>query len=563
MIAAVLFGTPLLVYLFLPLIAPMPEPIGHVLLTLTAVMAVHLLDRLWLFRDTQRSLKHLTDGIRDDIRKQTASLVHSSSSLEAMRRSGIVRVYSSRSAAVDDINRDLGDPHNTSIRLSGISLNDFVREGHDALRGAWKNIEACIRHEKGISDPSKGLDIKALIIDPQCFGAHLRSCGEARSQRAVAGRLRDDVLAAAETMMELESIVRGKQDRSGVRFECRLYRLPPIMFLCHLDTVCYVQQYHFWSSRESNTPIPVIRYRQMPEAVGAYSLHKEMNLHFDWIWENASVAVSEFLEQHIVGTDKGIGQSGTRNVFADQQEAYKRIRWLLGNAKEKVCIQGISLHSFFKTGELLREISNLAEGGSVEVNVLLLDPDCEQAKHRSYRESLFVDEGQSFAQYKQSVHHQKSDLYQDTMRTINNIKDMAAGIATRQGGKALEEFRVRLYDSATGCFMLRVDDTVLIEQYHYGKIVPAPYRGSAPVILGKDMPIFEYAASGSRLYDEEMDEAMKLRNPFGLLEDHFAFAFKQGKPLHVLGLARGGGAGGAAGPPATSSGGGAGSTATP
>jgi len=106
-VAAALFATPLLMYLILPLIAPMSDPVKHVLLTLTAVMAVHLLDRLWLFRDTARFLRRLTDGIRDDIRKQTASLVHSSSSLEAMRRSGIVRVYSSRSAAADDINRDL------------------------------------------------------------------------------------------------------------------------------------------------------------------------------------------------------------------------------------------------------------------------------------------------------------------------------------------------------------------------------------------------------------------------------------------------------------------------
>ncbi len=67
--------------------------------------------------------------------------------------------------------------------------------------------------------------------------------------------------------------------------------------------------------------------------------------------------------------------------------------------------------------------------------------------------------------------------------------------------------------------MLRVDDTVLAEQYHYGKVVPRGQR-EAPAILGKDMPLIEYRQTGSSLYDP-----INLRSPFELLNNHFEFTF--------------------------------------
>lgn len=100
---------------------------------------------------------------------------------------------------------------------------------------------------------------------------------------------------------------------------------------------------------------------------------------------------------------------------------------------------------------------------------------------------------------------------------------------TQRNAGLVPKLTVGLYASAPACFVLRIDDRVLVEQYHYGKIVPE----ETPAILGKDMPLFEYWASTPELYKSKSDP---LRMPFGLLVDHFEYALAQSRllkfPLH-------------------------------
>lgn len=82
----------------------------------------------------------------------------------------------------------------------------------------------------------------------------------------------------------------------------------------------------------------------------------------------------------------------------------------------------------------------------------------------------------------------------------------------------------RLYRTAPSCFILIVDDRVLVEQYHFGKAVPPESRvedQETPPILGKDMALVEYARTSSALV--EVDES---RHPCDLLEDHFRFVWE-------------------------------------
>ena len=62
--------------------------------------------------------------------------------------------------------------------------------------------------------------------------------------------------------------------------------------------------------------------------------------------------------------------------------------WLLQHAKRRVYIQGITLRSFFDGKVLNRAINELVERGNVEIKILLLDPQSDQARYRSYREYL-------------------------------------------------------------------------------------------------------------------------------------------------------------------------------
>src|SRR5580700_3445207 len=120
-IAAALFAAALGAYLTSRLIT-FPEPLPDFFLALTAAMAVHLLDRLWLFRDTVETLDKLrrqivsnvasdAKGLIDQLDAHTTkaldeiltSIQKSIKSLEAMKYTGLLRVYANREEATDDI----------------------------------------------------------------------------------------------------------------------------------------------------------------------------------------------------------------------------------------------------------------------------------------------------------------------------------------------------------------------------------------------------------------------------------------------------------------------------
>ena len=152
---------------------------------------------------------------------------------------------------------------------------------------------------------------------------------------------------------------------------------------------------------------------------------------------------------------------------------------------------------------------------------------CEQAQYRSYRERLFADPDLSFEAYLASGKHGDSDLFRDAERSISNLRRQVAALRRKLGQSWQPKLLVKEYATAPGCFMLRVDDSVLVEQYHYGKVVPDDQK-DAPAILGKDMPLIEYQGVGSALYDP-----IELRNPVILLNDHYEFAFARAKEITI------------------------------
>jgi hypothetical protein len=251
-----------------------------------------------------------------------------------------------------------------------------------------------------------------------------------------------------------------------------------------------------------------------------------MEHHFDWVWRNASISLNEYLDGGSVGTDQGTHESAAVNVYTNPQKGGDRIADLLRRAQRTIAIQGISLNSFFKPGVLREALAHALSRGTVKVEVLLLDPDSEQAHIRSYRERLFVSPSDRFDEYEDQRGHQKSDMYHDTMRTIENIKHMVSDLRGLDRGNWRPQLTVARYSSAPACFALRIDDHVLVEQYHYGKLT----QGTR-AILGKDMPLVEYCDATNPLY---RDGSSSVRQPFGLLVNHLEFVLAQSEHIPIL-----------------------------
>jgi len=88
-----------------------------------------------------------------------------------------------------------------------------------------------------------------------------------------------------------------------------------------------------------------------------------------------------------------------------------------------------------------------------------------------------------------------------------------------------------LYDTAPACLVLRIDDCVLVEQYHYGKIAK-----ETRAIFGKDMPLVEYARKPDRISEKlyEKNESNPLRRPFVLLVNHFEYALARAEKVDLF-----------------------------
>ena len=459
--------------------------------------------------DVNRDLQ----GIRADIEGQAKVLLAGSATLAALGASGISRVYASRGDAVEAIKSDVEAPNFQQLRIMGISLNDFLRaDQRDNLHSVWRVVTAYVT---GARTAEQDLDIKVLIIDPRCFGALLRSYGETQEPDQLSGRLDRDVEATAQELGKLVKAARNRATGNGagrVTFEFRLYRLAPTMFMCSTDTVSYVQPYYFWPRRQFDVTLPLMRLQGTP-------LHKAMTDHFDRIWQNASVDGAAWADAFEMGVDKGALESGTVNVFPSHSRGYERMCWLINNAGQRVWVQGISLKSFFEVGKLYAALRRALERG-VDVRVLLLDPNSEQARYRSYREHGFSDHcGKRYASYADYLKvercHNESTLVHDTNMTIQKIR----------GSLASKANNMRLYSSAPSCFVLIADDEVLVEQYHYGKAVPPEFRPqeqATPPILGKDMSLIEYSKKLSAVVTPDDSP-----HPHDLLIDHFTFVYEQ------------------------------------
>lgn len=316
------------------------------------------------------------------ISEQTDKMIVSASSLDSMQKADVIRFYESRNKASEDIKDDIQDANITLLRIIGISLNDFLRPGHPIFHEAWKTIEHYITKQQL---PQAPIDIKLLLIDPTCYGAYHRSKAEETDHVGIAGRLEDDVLDSIKTLHDLEQ--QAKQNQ--IQFEVKLYRTPPILYLVQTNFVSYVQQYYFWPQHNLNLNIPVIRYqgRSSSETQG-HSMHDEMKFHFGYLWNNCSVSTHNYLKEYNIGCDEAIRKANIENIYYDLDLCKQRILHLMNKTQRYLWIKGVTLNSFFKTGELFNTFCQVAMKKGLEVKILLIDLESKQAKFRSFREHL-------------------------------------------------------------------------------------------------------------------------------------------------------------------------------
>ena len=439
-------------------------------------------------------------------------------SMKALDDKGICRVYESRSEAVEDMILDLRDQV-TRIRIMGISLSSLIRFRNAPLYKVWDEITKYVTSHVDRAHPSSSrLEIKVLLIDPECQGAQLRSRWESEhpqhpvrvdAKTKPISPLYTDVLLTAQTLQDFMKTIPTFPE-ANISFEVHLYRLPPQLFLLSTDKVSYVMPYYFWRGTED---MPLFKLDNIES-----QLSQGMYDHFDLIWQKASISLEQFLEEHDVGLDKSLYECGAINVYNNAEKSRKRMFHLLLNAKKRVYIQGVSLNSTLggsHPDDLVLVIADLIRRG-IEVKILLLDPESEQAKFRAFREWCLLERQPdiTFEQYQKQV---SEKLYVDTNATIKRLAVLQHDLL-HQNVK-IDTLSIMKYESAPCCFMFLVDNAVLVEQYIYGIVVTGEIT---PSILGGEMPLVEYVSQPGDLYETRQDKRV-----FEMMKDHFNFVFDQ------------------------------------
>ena len=461
----------------------------------------------------KQELKATLDGMETKILGQTQTIAHYASSLDAMQKADIVQIYESRGKASDDIRRDIQDPNITYLRIIGISLNDFLRPGGSVFHDAWRTIEHYI---KGDHPLGHTLDVKVLLIDPTCDGAYYRSKSEETEVVGIAGRLKNDVLDSMKALKDLERLSKNLQ----VNLEAKLYNTPPILYLVQTNFVSYAHQYHFWTQYNPDLNIPVIRYQgKSLSGIQGRSMHDELRFHFEYIWKNCSVSIPEYLDQNLIGCDDAIRQANIDNIYYEQSVCKKRIIYLMNTARERLYVKGVTLRSFFSDGEIFDTFCRVATREGMKVRVLIIDPESEQAKIRSFREYLLRNPSAKWENFCERELHKEQILNQHTRESVRQMVGFLEDLRDRG---IQHNISAKKYFSAPESFTLMTDDSVLVEQYHYGKI--RPINSASEIvqskILGGDVPVVEYKKP-----DLEKIQEFPLQNIYRIFEDNFEFVF--------------------------------------
>ena len=239
--------------------------------------------------------------------------------------------------------------------------------------------------------------------------------------------------------------------------------------------------------------------------------------------EHGARTLDSVISRNSIGLDAGISKSQIRNIIGNGEQARRRMSSVLENAKKCVWIQGNSYVLSSQPTATLALYDTGYKQSRIDVKVLVIDVDGEQALWRAFREELLVNPAQTFQGFTSS-NLKHSHLATHRRETIRRLKELVAISLANDQSPSVE---LRSYSTAPAYFLLRVDDCIFVEQYHYGHRQDA---AGNPEILGTDMPLVEYSKKMTSLFDGESGD---IGPSFDLLVNSFDFVFAHSNPIDL------------------------------
>ncbi len=262
-----------------------------------------------------------------------------------------------------------------------------------------------------------------------------------------------------------------------------------------------------------------------------------------------SISRETFYEEFDHSLDVTARQVGLRNHYwPDEGEPFSsgnRMRFLLENdTKEKLWVKAVSLKFFLglsgRGNSPLRHLSEEISSQFLhaierceDVRILFLDPTCDDAKRRAFRETLETSKGRKYeilaekegARYafaKFCEHYESGAtntmLASDTQYTLAELRHQLMDRCTSDRAREIMDNHVRYYGTGPGEFLLITDGSAVTEPLNFG--MPDKKHGD----LSRKMPMSEFARQSG---------GPNRNNTYAVLLNHFEFVYEYfSKPIN-------------------------------
>ena len=437
---------------------------------------------------------------------------------ENLRQTGLENLFASWEDATTEMLAAVAAPQTLEIRLLGLDLtNWFAGRRNSGVESPGRLLERLLLGDETGTTRRHGMRIRVLLLDPRCTAARVLAHGvDVHESVERLELLRNETRFTAEHLSWLSREVDSRQN--GNFLQVRFYTAIPSFFAFTADVGTFIRTYYAGIDPGPSLA-PVWQYGD------GSAVHEAAMRHFDVIWETNSEPCEEYLLEKSSGVDQGIEVSGICNIYSDLAGAQERISWLIHNAQRRVWMQGVSL--VHHLGPPLEDaMLQLLRKASIDARILILDPYCEQARFKSYRDYL-LDHEPSATDMDYERYASDQSLHKNSL-TYTNIQHSTQRLMGMAGRTGVEHFQVRHYTCAPTSYMLIVDDHLLVEQFHYGKPPMATDSMQAQLHLAREMPLIEYHHPSSLLFEPRRDF-----DPLTVAEDHFSHVFNNlGHPPH-------------------------------
>jgi hypothetical protein len=437
---------------------------------------------------------------------------------------GVDRIYARREEGQIDIMKDMSDAK--MIWILGISLHDFFASSGRHYREMGTLIEK-IEH-------SDDRAMRVLLINPFSEQATIRAERESdqdfsdqkpyeksslfsdvqHSIQYLSDRIREDAalgilkkeladgpLKEADSEDRLKKLIDMPEEEFSKQvgpennasnevhrhIQARVYNAAPACFLVITDSHTYIEQYHYGLHKSglAGGNFPLMRFKTVIPgssiSVAGSSITAvaaQLYGHFEYIWRQlGTVPLTHLTQGHNIGVSKSAWECGLANLFSSRSWAEERIKYILLHETKEIKLIGISLRDFFHAGKGL--YTAIVEASNrVSVRALVLDPYSDQGRYRSEREEpgVITSGGNLFSEVKTSI------------RTVERLQ--------KQGTQGLK-VDARLYFASPSCFAILTSESLIVEQYHYGR------SELGANILGGKVAVLEYCKDKeSGMYEE-------------------------------------------------------------